>query len=257
MKNRRHAFLLPALAAFLLSALSCREKEVLVNYIDIQPASVEILVGDFAKFTVKTYPHFADNEYDLECSVTRPEAALCKGSSITGLKEGAGDFVATCGDVSASRPFRVYRWPITLDGKDYGVSRAEATFYRRGKATPQELEIRLVHEGLDGSTHHFEVRIPVEDINQIVDFMEPGQGASALAYPSETKEGLAVYRNLNGVPTVCLADWSATEGIRLISGLLTVDETGTNQYRLKGKFSFTNGYSFKAEWEGKVSPVYE
>lgn len=247
--------LIPTLLAF--AALACQEKEVLVERITIEPEYVEIFEGDFAKFSVSTFPHFAANEDELAFSVSDPTVALCKGASVTGLNEGSADFVATCGDATASRPVRVYKWRLSLDGLDYGVSRAEATFYRRSGNTPQELEIRLTHAGLDGNAHRVEFRIPVGDIGAVIDFNEPGEGASALGCLNDAEAGFAVYRNYDGSPTVCNADWSAAEGVRLISGILTVDETGTNRYRIKGRFTFTNGYAFGAQWEGQVSPKYK
>lgn len=254
MKSPNRILLLLAGMLTLVLAPSCREPEVLVERITIEPDQVELFVDDFKRVSVNTFPHFAENEDELEYSVEKPAIASFDGHTIVGRKEGRTEVYATCGSASASCQVRVFVWKLSLEDTDYGITSATGILRRKGKTSPQELEIHLAHEAFDGHSQHFVVWLPIEQIGKNIHFSDPINGVFAAGYYDDLKDGFITCTMLEEAPLVVNADWTDAEGISLLDGSLLVEQLDAgNRYRVKGKIRLSNGFNYSANWEGTVS----
>ena len=239
-----------------LALAGCREPEILVKTILFEPDEVELFVGDFKRVKVNTFPHFADNESDLDYFMTDKTVAAYDGSTVVGLDEGRSEIIATCGLVEASCPVRVFAWKIMVDGVEYGVSKSDAHMNYRGVTSAGELEIELSHD-TGNVLHQFTVWIRTDLLGQRVDFNDPVDGVSVSATCDISKEGYAVSAMNTGNPLVFNADWSDADDVQLVSGYVRVDrkESG-NVFTVKADFKLSNGFLFGAEWEGKLPVTF-
>ena len=247
----------PIFALLLLLCLAgCGKQEVLVRTITFEPDEAELFVGDFKRISVSTFPHFADNESDLDFFMTDKTVAAFDGTTVVGLDEGRTEIIATCGTAEASCPIRVFTWRITLDGVDYGVSKSAGRINYRGNSTPSELEIELSHDTGD-VLHQFTVWIRTDLIGQEINFNKPFEGVSVSATFDVSEDGYAVSAMNTGNPLVFNADWTEAEGVSVIWGYLRVDRKGTgSNFTLKAEFKLSNGFFFGAEWEGKLPVTF-
>ena len=236
----------------MLALAGCGRQEVLVRSITFEPAEAEVFVGDFKRVQASTFPHFADNESDLDFFVANKSVAAYDGTTLVGLEEGRTEIVASCGTVEATCPVRVFSWRISLDGVDYGVSKSTGRINYRGVTTASELEIELSHD-TGKVLHQFTIWIRTDLIGQAIDFNEPVDGVSVSATYDVNKDGYVVSAMNTGTPLVFDANWAEVEGVSVVWGYVRVDRKGTgNTYALKAEFKLTNGFLFGAEWEGKL-----
>lgn len=256
MKRNRPSRLLLFLALLPAVALStsCHDKGFLVDKIVIDPARVEMFVGDFQRMTVLTYPHFADNEDELEFSVDDPSIALCDGTVLLGRRDGTTHFVATCGDVSSTCRIRVFEGRFDLNGKGYGVSRVEGTLYRNGTSSPKEIAIRLYHDA-DTTVQYFEARASLDKMGELIDFMTPGMSAYVTGYTGGDNgtDGYIISAMNSGFARVTHPDWTDAEGVKLTTGRLRIyRKGGENGYGIQADFMLSNDFDLKVDWVGTV-----
>jgi len=244
-----------AVSLLLLLLDGCAEKqEVLVKTITFEPASVELFVGDFKRVTTNTFPHFADNESELDFFMTDKTVAVYDGTTVVGLDEGRSEIVATCGTAEASCPVRVFAWRISLEGVDYGVSKSAGRINHRTIA--DELEIELSHDTGEG-LQQFSIWIRTDLVGQDIDFNKPVEGVTVAATYNVDENGFAVSAMNTGIPLVFNADWTEAEGVSVAKGNLRVNRKGTgNTFTVKANFKLSNGFAFSAEWEGKLPVTF-
>lgn len=256
MKNR---ILIPLLTVLLLaSASSCKEPEFLVERITIEPDDFEMMVGDFKKVSISTFPHFAANEDMLETYLSDKTIADFDGQTVVAKKEGVTNIIASCERVTATGRLRVYAWKITLEGKEYGISNATGKVTYGGTTMTPRLDISLSHE-TGSQSQHVDIWISTSELNQTINFLEPiPETAFISAYYNNTENGYAVCAMNSGTPLVLNADWTDIEGdtITLTKGVLNVSHpSGTNKYSIKGEFELSNGFTFLVDWEGTLPVV--
>lgn len=256
--HTKYPFLsLIALLLMLTAATSCRQPEILVKHIIFDPDDIELLVGGFKRVSVSTYPHYADNEGDLEFIVGNKKVAAYDGTSVVGLSEGKTEILATCGDVSSTCKVRVFEWYLTLENVDYGISTTDAQLNDKGPGSPKELEIKLSHD-TRSPRHQFTVWIPVDLIGQKIDLTQQIAGVFVSGTYDGTQDGYVVATMSTEATKVYHADWSAAEDVTVTRGSVLVDRKSGlgNQFSVKADVHLSNGFQFGAEWEGKLPVTF-
>ncbi|MBR6424025.1 MAG: hypothetical protein IKS47_05050 [Bacteroidales bacterium] len=240
----------------LLLAVSCKEQEVLVNRVTIEPDHFDLLVNDFKKITISTYPHFAANEDMLDYYLTNKEVAFFDGQTIVGKKEGNTELIAECDGIIATCKVRVLKWRMNLEGKEYGITEATGKVYKQSATGKPQLEIHLTHE-YEGTEHHIDIWIADELLNQTVDFTQHIlETANIAAYYGFHENGYAICSYYGGDPLIYTSAWEDTSGISLTKGTLSVTHPqGSNQYIIKADFELSNGFTFNTHWEGPLPIV--
>ena len=238
------------LLALPLLALLASCGDVPVEDIEMYPASSSLFVGESVDVSIHCYPEDADNIGELEVYSSNESVITYENGRVTGVGDGQAAITATCGSVLAQSKFRVYAYSLYKAAEKYGIDYASGYIYMMAQATPQELEIILVHQDGNGKTQNFKVWLTVAQLGQDLDFTQPLEGPFVGVYANNNEDGYLVYASSSGTPMIVTADWSWVDGITLKKGILRVDQITAHKYRVHADFELSSGYRFGTDWEG-------
>ena len=241
---------------FVVAACTKPQPELPVNKMEIDPASIQFFPGDVQEVNVLCYPEHATNLDQLVVFVSNTNVADFQNGKLTAKAPGAATLQARCGDVSAQARITVYSGYFTKADKKYGVDTASGYYIMMGESTPQKIDLTLTHltGEMDGNwevTQSFWFTIPYNRLGEEIYFLEDMLDYQVSVQKNNNEDGycVAYYSEELGRPVVKLADWGDTD-VTLTKGLLTVTKTGSASFSISADFALSNGYTFKAEWEG-------
>lgn len=256
MKN---SFASAALLGLILVFASSCHRDIPVNDIILEPSSATLFVGETQEFTVRCLPDEATNTDELLVYSSNPSILTYENGVVTAQAQGNAALTAACGNVVTQARIKVYKDKL-YKGKDvYGIDYASGHRYMMGQATPQEMDIELVHKAANGTTQQFRAWITMDQLGKDLDFTQPLEGGPFVGtYANSNEDGYLVYGSYEGTPMIVKADWSGADGVTLTRGILRIDQNGgPNKFRIHADFELSSGYKFGTDWEGSANMVNE
>jgi hypothetical protein len=238
--------------AIVLLLFGCNKASVPVNKIEFNPGFAKLFIGEEQAFTVNCFPSNATNLGDMVITNSDPSVATFENGKLVAKAGGYTTLVAICGEVKGKADVTVYSGWFTKGGIKYGVDSASGWYFTMGESTPQEMEMTLTHMVPNSEdTQNFWFWMKCENLGTTIDFMQDMKESQVSVQMNNNEDGycVAYYSEELGRPVVKLADWGDTD-VTLTKGLLTVTKTGSASFSISADFALSNGYTFKAEWEG-------
>lgn len=245
----KHAWKCLAILGLTILAATACQKDIPVNWIEIEPAKATMFVGESRPLTITCLPEDATNLDELEVYSTNEYILTWENGMVTARDEGRAAISATCGDVVAQSVIRVYKDKFIKGNSTYGIDYATGYQYLMGTGTVQELDIVLVHKAEDGSTQNFKVWVTSEQLGHDLDYTKPVEGSFVGVYANNNEDGYFVYSSAEGTPFIVEADWTFTD-LTVRRGILRVDHISGLRYKIHADFELSNGYAFSTDWEG-------
>ena len=239
------------LGAIVLLLSGCRQASIPVQKIEFNPGFAKIFIGEEQTFTVNCTPSSATNLEDLVILNSNPSVATFENGKLVAKAGGYTSLTAVCGEAKASADITVYSGWFTKGDRKFGVDIATGYYYTMGESSPQEMEITLTNNLPNEDTQNFWLWMKCENLGQTIDFLQDMKETMVSVQLNNNEDGYCIpyYSEDQGRPVVKLADWGDTD-LTLTKGLLTVTKTGNATFSIVADFALSNGYTFKAEWEG-------
>ena len=242
------------LGLILVFTLSCH-RDIPVEDIILSPSSATLFVGETQEFTVRCLPEEATNLDELNIYSSNPSVITYENGIVTAQAQGNAALTAACGNVVVQSRIKVYKDKLFKGNNVYGIDYATGYRYMMGQATPQEMDIELIHKAANGTTQQFRAWITMDQLGKELDFTQPLEGGPFVGtYANNNEDGYLVYGSSVGTPMIVKADWSGADGVTLTRGILRIDEgNGVNRFRIHADFELSSGYKFGTDWEGYAS----
>ena len=245
------------LILFLFVVAACGKTpaaDILVKKMEIDPSSIHFFPGDIQEVNVLCYPENATNLDQLVVLVSNTSVADFQEGKLMAKAGGYTSLTAICGEAKASADITVYSGWFTKGEKKFGVDIATGYYFTMGESSPQEMEITLTNYLPNGDTQNFWLWMKCENLGTTINFLQDMKESQVSVQLNNNEDGYCVpyYSEGLGRPVVKLADWGDTD-LTLTKGLLTVTKTGTATFSIVADFALSNGYTFKAQWEGPAS----
>ena len=245
------------LILFLFVVAACGKTpaaDILVKKMEIDPSSIHFFPGDVQEVNVLCYPENATNLDQLVVLVSNVSVADFQEGKLMAKAGGYTSLTAICGEAKASADITVYSGWFTKGEKKFGVDIATGYYFTMGESSPQEMEITLTNYLPNGDTQNFWLWMKCENLGTTINFLQDMKESQVSVQLNNNEDGYCVpyYSEDLGRPVVKLADWGDTD-LTLTKGLLTVTKTGTATFSIVADFALSNGYTFKAQWEGTAS----
>ena len=237
-----------ALTALFVLGTAC-EKEVPVEWIEIEPNGATLFVGESMPFTITCLPEEATNTDELEVYTSNESIITWSNGVVTAVDDGRATLSAICGNAFEQVRITVYRYKINKGDASYGIDYATGYNYLMGTGTVQEMEITLIHQAADGSTQNFRAWVTCEQLGKDLDYTKPLGDSFVGVYANNNEDGYLVYSSSEGTPFIVEADWTFTD-LTLKRGILRVDHIDGIRYKVHADFELSNGYAFNTDWEG-------
>ena len=237
-----------------LFPLASCQKDIPVESIKINPASMTLFVGETREINVQYFPEEATNLDELQIYSTNEKIARYQDGRVTAVSGGDVAISATCGNVLGQCIIKVYKDQFLKNGKTYGIDYATGYQYFCSEPTVQEVEIILVHKEPNGDLQQFDVWVQVGQLGKELDFTKPIDGWSYVGvYLNNNEDGYLVFSSEEGEPSIRLADWGDPGNVTLTRGILKVEHLHFFDYRIHADFELSNGYRFSTDWEDSAS----
>lgn len=251
---KRLTILCLAAACGILAACHKPEPVVIpVSRMEFDPEVIPMYVGDLQKVQLKCYPENATNLDEIIIQNSNNNVATFVDGMLTAVNPGRTWLSASCGGVSAKAQVVVYSGWFAKGGEQYGVDEAIGYYYMYGESSPQEMEIELIHYQSDGAKQHFSAWIKYSNLGKTIDFLKDMDESQVSVWKNENEDGYSLpYKKEDGTPAVVLADWGYTDATVKKGFLIITDLTG-GKFKVEADFALSNGYEFKASWEGTPS----
>ena len=240
-----------AMALMLLAAASC-EKDIPVNDIRIEPSSATLFVGESIGIDIQYFPEDATNTDELTVYSSNERILSYNNGIVTAKDAGSAAITAACGSVMAQCRIKVYKDFFTKGDIASGIDYGAGYLNYESESEPQSVYIDLIHEPSSPGepTQTFEVYLRCTQLGKDLDFTQPLADAFVSVFANNTEDGYSVFAMLEEEPLIVTADFSRIEGLTLVKGLLRVDQTTANRYKIHADFELSNGYRFNVDWEG-------
>ncbi len=243
--------------ALILSTTAGCQKDIPIDDIWIKPASASLFVGETLNIDVQYSPLEATNTDEMEIYSTNESIITYSNGVVTAKDAGTAAISAVCGNVVGQCKVKVYRDKIQKGTEAFGIDYASGYLYQMGTATPQEVEIYLIHQEANGMTQNLKLWVTNDQLGKDLDFTQPLSGMPFVGvYKNNNEDGYLVYGSESGTPMIVTADWTFTD-LTLNRGILHIDHIQAHRYKVHVDFELSNGYAFSTDWEGTVSMKVE
>lgn len=234
-----------------LSVVAGCHQDVPITEIVVDPTSATLFVGESFDLHVQYLPADATNSDEIQIYSSNEKVATYENGKVTAKDAGTAAISATCVNVATQCKIKVYKYALHKGSKTYGIDYAHGYQLMMGEATPQALELYLVHNAADGTTQNLQFWIRTEQLGKDIDFTKDAGDALISVYANNNEDGYCIYMSEDG-PVIVTADWTST-GFTLKRGILHVEHTQFSNYLVRADFELSNGYRFSTDWEGNVS----
>lgn len=235
------------LFVLILAAAAC-QKDIPVADIRIEPASATLFVGESVNLSIQCFPEEATNLDELTVYSTNESAVSYSNGVATALDGGTAAITASCGSVLAQCRIKVYKDSFSKGGKTYGIDYGTGYLNMESEASPQSIEIDLIHDAEPRQT--FQMYLRYHQLGQELDFTQPLPDAFVSVFANNNEDGYSVFASEEDVPRIVTADFSDTPGVTLVKGILRVGQSTGSRYKVHADFELSNGYRFFVDWEG-------
>lgn len=236
-----------SLFVLILAAAAC-QKDIPVADIRIEPASATLFVGESVNLSIQCSPEEATNVDELTVYSTNESIVSYSGGVATARDGGSAAITASCGSVLAQCRIKVYKDSFSKGGKTYGIDYGTGYLNMESEASPQSIEIDLIHEAEPRQTFQMYLRYP--QLGQDLDFTKPLSDAFVSVFAGNNEDGYSVFAMEEGGPLIVTADFSDAPGVTLVKGNLRLDQNTGRRYKVHADFELSNGYRFFVDWEG-------
>lgn len=230
-----------------LAAAGC-QKDIPVTDIQIEPASATLFVGESVNISIQCVPEEATNLDELTVYSTNESIVSYSGGVAMARDGGSAAITASCGSVLTQCRIKVYKDSFSKGDKKYGIDYGAGYLNMESEASPQSIEIDLIHDAEPRQT--FQMYLRYHQLGQELDFTKPLADAFVSVFANNNEDGYTVFAREEDGPMIVTADFSDAPGVTLVKGILRVDPISGNRYKVHADFELSNGYRFFVDWEG-------